>query len=130
MHREDRSRVRSDCRLDPARVQIAGLRFDVNKYGPGAGVKDGVGSRHERHRRRDNLISRPDVVREQRQMEGGCAACEPNDMRRAEVCRELVFEVAYHRAGGQEQRFEDFRHRRDLVGPNAMPEELDASAQW
>ena len=76
MHGQDRAGVRSDRRLDLARVDVERVRLDVYQYGSRAHVLDDVHGRRERHRCRDDLVPRTDTQRLERGMQGGGAGIE------------------------------------------------------
>ena len=58
MDRDDRTRLRRHGRLDLRRVDIVGVRLDVDEHRPGAGPPDRAGRGEERVRRRDHLVAR------------------------------------------------------------------------
>ena len=79
----------------------------------------------ERHRRRDDLIARPDPEAEQRQVQRRRAARHGDDVGDAEVVGELALEGVDLVAGREEQAVEHPPHRRLLGLAQGVPIELD-----
>src|SRR6185312_8042529 len=69
MHRHDRAGARRDRRLDLIEVDIAAIEIDIDEHRMRAHAHDDIRGGDEAHRRRDDLIARPDAGREQRMLE-------------------------------------------------------------
>src|SRR5512146_203608 len=74
------------------RVDVAGLRIDVHQSRTRTGLTNRGRGRDEGHRRSNYLDSGAHADREQRQPDSVGAAADRDDVARAEVGRELLFE--------------------------------------
>ena len=92
MHRKNGARARGDRRLDPASIEIAGIRLDIDEDRPRAGFQDRGRRRGECHGRGDHLVARPDVQGQQRHVKGAGAACHSQNMPPAKIIGERPLE--------------------------------------
>ena len=121
MHRNDRAQaVRRaapplhQVAAQRVRIDVAGLRVDVDQSRPGAGLTDRGRGRDERHRRRDHFGARPHSDREQRQADRIGAVADADDVANAEVGCELLFE-------GLDLRAARYSRHRDGSAPVRVP---------
>ncbi len=82
VNRQNPLRARGDGGLHVRRIEQPRLALDVDEDGRRARVEDRVRRRRKRHRRRDDLVARPDVQRLQRQQHPNRARARPDDVRR------------------------------------------------
>ena len=68
---QDRLRAVSDRVLDPLRIHIERKGIDINKYRPGPGVDNGIGSSDEGQAGTQHLVSRTNPCSHERQVKGG-----------------------------------------------------------
>ena len=85
VHRKDAHRLRADRRAHGRRVDEARRRLDVDEARRRPEVQDRVRRRGERHRRRDDLVARPDVERPQGEEQAHRARVRPDHVRRRRV---------------------------------------------
>ena len=106
VHRHDRPCARGHGRGRRGRRQVPGGGIDVGKARRRAGVDGDVGRRAEGERRRDHLVARSDLERQQRQMQGRGARVQRQRMRRAGVGGKRRLELPYPRSGREPARLE------------------------
>ena len=88
------------------RIEIARIRFDLDKNRSRAGLENGGRRGDETHRSGDDFIARSDIEREQRHVQRGGATREPQCVTLTQVVRELRFKCRYRLACSQNVTFE------------------------
>jgi hypothetical protein len=104
--RQDRLGLRSYRRLDLMRIEVAGIRFDLDKNRSRSRLENGRRRGDETHRRGDDFVARSDIEREQGHVQGAGATRDCERVPLAQVARELRLERRYRLAGRQDVAFE------------------------
>ena len=107
MHGDNCLRPRCDCALELLRIHVAGVRFDVYKYGIGPGKADGLGGGHEGAGRGDHLVGLTDAQGQKGKPEGVGAVADGHAMLRPAVGGELPLEFLDEGAAGEGRGVED-----------------------
>ena len=82
-----------DSRLDAGRVDVVGLRVDVDEDRLGAGAGDGPGGGEEGVGRGDHFVARSDPFGHQAHQQGVAAGGDGNRVRAGAIRGQLGFEV-------------------------------------
>ena len=90
---KNRRRALGDRRTDGLRIDQTRPLVDVAEHRSGPGVRDRERRSDERMPRNDHLVSRPDAVASEHELEGRGSRCDADAMRHAAVRRELGFEL-------------------------------------
>ena len=125
MHRHDRARSRRDRGGDGSDVQVEGVGVDVDQHRLRTAQLDGVRRRRERVGGDDHLVARPDLEREEGEMERGGPGRDGCRVRRADGLRDRGLELLDLRAHRELPGANDLRDRCELGVPDVRPREPD-----
>ena len=115
VHGEDRLRPLRDELSEQGGIEVEVVRAHVAEDGRGAGVLDDVRGRGPRDRRRDHLVARADVERDESEVHRGGARVERQHVLDLEVLGQALLEQRGARPGREPARAEGLRDGGDLL---------------
>jgi hypothetical protein len=119
-HRQDRARRGTDRGLEQRRIEIVGVRIDVDEDRPCAEQRDRLAGGDEGERRGDDLVARSHPERHQREQECVGSACDGDAVPRAGIRREPRLEFANLGAIDEPPAFQHCRDAAVDVGPEPL----------